>query len=166
MVKFFCDCVIVQFYKLFCKLTLARPVRFWAKTQNPKLIDPKLFWAKLFDPKPSKTWFFENWFFKFFCLSEVARISKTLWKIAAPRRRGEYKQNKTEWRGKTGESFQHMEVVVLPSKSYALESCCQWVLSGKFMIFWVLGGFGFWPKTSGKSFGFGQNSKNPRKRQV
>jgi len=28
--------------------------------------------------------------------------------------------------------------------------------------FEVLGGFGFWPKTFEKSFGFGQNLKNPR----
>ena len=27
--------------------------------------------------------------------------------------------------------------------------------------FEVLGGFGFWPKTFEKSFGFGQNLKNP-----
>ena len=30
----------------------------------------------------------------------------------------------------------------------------------------AIGCFGFWPKTSEKSFGFGQNLKNPRKRQV
>ena len=34
-----------------------RHAEFWAKPQNPKLVNPKQFWAKLLDPKPQNSIF-------------------------------------------------------------------------------------------------------------
>jgi len=50
------------------------------------------------------------------------------------------------------------------TKNYYVEEKGNIILCFKLKThtFEVLGGFGFWPKTFEKSFGFGQNLKNPR----